>query len=76
MSDMNINPADQKHFAFVVDGIVQRLMSIPAPEVSTPEGDSLVKLWQSRPLIIEVPQDVEDFAVGYLWDGTVFSPPA
>lgn len=76
MSNININPADLKHFAFVVDNVVQRLMSIPAPETNTQEGNALVELWQSRPVIIEVPQDVEDFGVGYLWDGTTFNPPA
>jgi hypothetical protein len=51
-------------------------MSIPAPRVNISEqGNELLELWQSRPTIIEVPDDLEDFGKGYIWDGKTFKPP-
>jgi hypothetical protein len=71
-----IDPADLKHFAFVVDGAVAHIVSIPAPRVNISEqGNELLELWQSRPLIVEVPDDLENFGRGYIWDGETFKPP-
>ena len=61
-----------KHFAFVVNGVVEEIMSISV----TPKWNKFVELYSSKPVIIEVPDSLNDFGKGYLWNGETFSPPA
>lgn len=60
-----------RNFAFVVDGVVTEIMSIN----SGPEWNQFLELYASRPTIIEVPENIEDFGKGYTWDGENFNPP-
>lgn len=69
---MSDNTETFRHFAFVVNGVVEEIMSIN----TGPDWNRYVELYASRPVVIEVPQDLEDFGKGYLWDGTTFNPPA
>lgn len=61
-----------KHFAFVVNGVVEEIMSIS----TTPEWNKFVELYSSKPVVIEVPDSLNDFGKGYTWDGENFAPPA
>lgn len=61
-----------RNFAFVVNGVVEEVISIS----SSPDWNRFLELYGSRPVIIEVPQELQDFGTGYLWDGVNFSPPA
>lgn len=69
---MSDNTETFRHFAFVVNGVVEEIMSIS----TGPDWNRYVELYASRPVVIEVPQDLENFGTGYLWDGTTFNPPA
>ena len=60
-----------RNFAFVVDGVVAEIMSINSDSGWNP----FLELYASRPVIIEVPETVENFGKGYTWDGTSFNPP-
>ena len=61
-----------RHFAFVVNGIVEEVMSIN----TGPDWNKFIELYASKPVVIEVPDSLNDFGKGYLWDGENFSPPA
>lgn len=69
---MSDSTQEFRHFAFVVNGVVQEIMSIS----SGPEWNQFHELYGSRPTIIEVPSSTEDFGKGYTWDGENFVPPA
>jgi hypothetical protein len=60
-----------RNFAFVVDGVVTEIMSIN----SGPEWNRYIEMYASRPTIIEIPENIEDFGKGYTWDGVNFNPP-
>jgi hypothetical protein len=60
-----------RNFAFVVDGVVVEIMSIN----SGPEWNQFLELYSSRPTIIEVPESIDNFGKGYMWDGENFNPP-
>jgi len=68
---MSDNTPEFRHFAFVVNGVVSEVMSINAG----PEWNQFHDLYASRPTIIEVPSNLEDFGKGYTWDGENFNPP-
>jgi hypothetical protein len=42
---------------------------------SGPEWNQFHELYSSRPTIIEIPSNQENFAKGYTWDGENFNPP-
>jgi hypothetical protein len=69
---MSNTPQEFRHFAFVVNGVVEEVMSIN----TGPEWNRYIELYASQPVVIEVPQDLQDFGTGYLWDGTSFNAPA
>ena len=68
---MSNNNDTFKRFAFVVDGVVAQVLSIS----DTPEWEAFIALHSSKPIVIEVPSELQNFGEGYLWDGTSFNPP-
>jgi hypothetical protein len=68
---MNENTETFRHFAFVVNGVVEEVMSINSGQ----DWNKFIELYASRPVIIEVPDSLNDFGKGYTWDGENFAPP-
>jgi len=60
-----------KHYALVVGGTVQEIMTIS----TEPGWNKFHELYSSQPVIILVPDELNDFGVGYTWDGSQFNPP-
>jgi hypothetical protein len=69
---MNENTETFRHFAFVVNGVVEEVMSINSGQ----DWNKFIELYASKPVVIEVPDSLNNFGKGYLWDGENFSPPA
>jgi hypothetical protein len=63
-------------FAFVVDGEVAGITSLPEAVDDGELPESITKglaIFRSRPIIIEITDGLVE--EGYLWDGTSFTPP-
>ena len=61
-----------KHYALVVNGTVQEIMTVS----TEPGWNKFHELYSAQPVIISVPDSLENFGVGYTWDGSQFNPPA
>jgi hypothetical protein len=63
-------------FAFVVDGEVAGITSLPemVDDGELPESTTkALAIFRSRPIIVEITDDLVE--EGFLWDGNSFTPP-